>query len=46
LETEENFKLMEELAEVLGACVGVTRPLVDVGWAPHYLQIGQSGKTV
>jgi electron transfer flavoprotein alpha subunit len=46
LETEENFKLMEELARVLGGCVGVTRPLVDAGWAPHYLQIGQSGKTV
>lgn len=46
LETEENFKLIEELAKVLGGCVGVSRPLVDAGWAPHYLQIGQSGKTV
>lgn len=46
LETEENFKLIEELARVLGGCIGVSRPLVDAGWAPHYLQIGQSGKTV
>lgn len=46
VENEDCFKLLEELAEVLGGTVGVSRPLVDVGWAPHNLQIGQSGKTV
>lgn len=46
LETKENFELLKELAALLKGCVGVTRPLVDLGWAPHSQQIGQSGKTV
>ena len=44
---KENWKLVEELAEVLGAGVGATRPPCDEGWADLERQmIGQSGKTV
>lgn len=42
----ENFKLLEELAGVLGATVGCSRAVVDAGWMPHAHQVGQSGKTV
>jgi len=42
----ENFKLLEELAGVLGAALGSSRPPVDEGWIPYSHQIGQSGKTV
>ena len=42
----ENFKLLEELAEVLGAAVGSSRPPVDEGWIPYSHQVGQTGKTV
>jgi electron transfer flavoprotein alpha subunit len=42
----ENFKLVEDLAKVLGAEVGGTRPLVQGGWITHERQIGQTGKTV
>ena len=42
----ENFKLLEALAEVLGATVGCSRAVVDAGWMPHAHQVGQSGKTV
>ena len=42
----ENFKLLEELAEVLGAAVGSSRPPVDEGWLPYSHQVGQTGKTV
>lgn len=44
--SEENFKILEELAEVLGATVGCSRAVVDAGWMPHVHQVGQSGKTV
>ena len=45
--SKENWKLVEELAEVLGAGVGATRPPCDEGWADLERQmIGQSGKTV
>jgi electron transfer flavoprotein alpha subunit len=42
----ENFKLIEELATVLGAAVGSSRPPVDEGWIPYSHQVGQTGKTV
>lgn len=44
--TQENFALIEELANVLGASVGASRGVVDAGWKPHMHQVGQTGKTV
>jgi electron transfer flavoprotein alpha subunit len=42
----ENFRLLEDLADVLNATVGATRGVVDSGWRPHDDQVGKSGKTV
>jgi electron transfer flavoprotein alpha subunit len=42
----ENFALLKDLAHVLGAAVGSSRPPVDSGWVPHDYEIGQTGKTV
>ena len=42
----ENFKLLYDLAEVLGGTVSCSRAVVDAGWKPKDLQVGQTGKTV
>ena len=42
----ENFKILEDLAEVIGGTVSCSRAVVDAGWKPRDLQVGQTGKTV
>jgi electron transfer flavoprotein alpha subunit len=42
----ENYVIIEELADLIGATVGASRSAVDAGWRPHSDQVGQTGKVV
>ncbi|HUU81431.1 MAG TPA: electron transfer flavoprotein subunit alpha/FixB family protein [Acidobacteriota bacterium] len=42
----ENYQILEDLADLIGASVGASRSAVDAGWRPHADQVGQTGKVV
>jgi electron transfer flavoprotein alpha subunit len=46
MKNSDNFKILNEMADVIGATVGASRAAVDSGFAPHAMQVGQTGKTV
>ena len=46
IRTEEGWAKLHELADLLGAAVGCSRPISELGWEPHSHQIGQTGKGV
>lgn len=46
LKAAENYKLVEDLGNAMGAALGASRAIVDDGWVSHSFQVGQTGKTV
>jgi len=46
LKGPENWKMIEELADLLGAATACSKPVSDIGWRPHGEHVGQTGKTV
>jgi electron transfer flavoprotein alpha subunit len=46
MQNAENFKMLDDLANTMGATVGASRAVADAGWVPHSMQVGQTGKTV
>ena len=46
MKVPENYIILEELADLIGATVGASRSAVDAGWRPHSDQVGQTGKVV
>jgi electron transfer flavoprotein alpha subunit len=46
MKSQENYNILEDLANLIGATVGASRSAVDAGWRPHSDQVGQTGKVV
>jgi electron transfer flavoprotein alpha subunit len=46
LQDPKNFELLQQVATLVGGAVGASRAVVDAGWVPYAMQVGQTGKTV